>query len=406
MELRCRALLADGAEAGRLYARAVQLHREDRAQPFERARTELLYETWLRRDRRRNDAREPLHSALEIFERLRAKPWAERAGAELRAAGEARQAQAAAPDLLDRLTPQELNVVRLAAKGLSNRDIGARLFVSPRTVGYHLYNAYPKLGVASRTEIRRQLELPRRELEVLRAVGGLERVARHRKAGDPHPHHTTADGHLCVRILRGMLAARWDRQADRPPQSGVQVRPVELVIGHEIIAVRLCHCFHLRADRAAHLAMISLLFVAGIGIALFDGRYEPSAQSGICRVTGCSRKGDDCAGLVPEKMRPGTGRGIGHFAVAHPVVVIPQQRRPLPNAGQQLHAHLTLDDLVTVGRAGTAPAHRHRRLAARRDRRGDARTRRAGTGRRADRYVRGGRAGDRRGTGDPRTGRR
>ncbi|MEO3834448.1 LuxR C-terminal-related transcriptional regulator [Nonomuraea sp. B10E8] len=160
MELRCRALLADGAEAGRLYARAVQLHREDRAQPFERARTELLYGTWLRRDRRRNDAREPLHSALEIFERLRAKPWAERAGAELRAAGEARQAQAAAPDLLDRLTPQELNVVRLAAKGLSNRDIGARLFVSPRTVGYHLYNAYPKLGVASRTELIRML-LPR-----------------------------------------------------------------------------------------------------------------------------------------------------------------------------------------------------------------------------------------------------
>ncbi|MEU5882790.1 AAA family ATPase [Spirillospora sp. NPDC047279] len=157
--LRSRALLAPEEEAGDLYARAVALH-QGCGRAFERARTELLYGEWLRRTGHRGDARTPLRSALEIFERLGAVPWAERARGELRATGETRPVRDAhaargAADRLSLLTPQELQVVRLAATGLTNRDIGAQLFLSPRTVGYHLYNAYPKLGVASRGELAR-----------------------------------------------------------------------------------------------------------------------------------------------------------------------------------------------------------------------------------------------------------
>ncbi|MEI5103590.1 LuxR family transcriptional regulator [Streptomyces sp. PmtG] len=173
--LRCRALLAtagsagagagaggggsaadaDGADAAdRLYAEAVQAHRHDN-RPFERARTELLYGEWLRRRLRRSDARPHLRSALELFDAVGAVSWAERARAELRATGEALPAAGREPGLLDRLTPQELQIVRLAATGLSNRDIAAQLFLSPRTVGYHLYKAYPKLGVAARGELAR-----------------------------------------------------------------------------------------------------------------------------------------------------------------------------------------------------------------------------------------------------------
>ncbi|GAA2082466.1 hypothetical protein GCM10009780_20480 [Actinomadura alba] len=149
--LRGRALLLDEEEH---YGAAVRMHGEG-GRPFERARTELLYGEWLRRARRRSDARAPLRSALEIFERLHAAPWAERARSELRATGEtgAAVARPVASDQLDRLTPQEAQVVRLAAEGTSNRDIAAQLFLSPRTVEYHLYKAYPKLGVSSRREL-------------------------------------------------------------------------------------------------------------------------------------------------------------------------------------------------------------------------------------------------------------
>ncbi|MGW2222487.1 helix-turn-helix domain-containing protein, partial [Nonomuraea sp. NPDC001684] len=108
----------------------------------------------LRRARRRAEARSPLRSALEIFDRLGAAPWAGRARAELRATGESAPDGPPA-DALAALTPQELQVVRLAAAGVSNRDIAAQLFLSHRTVEYHLYKAYPKLGVASRQELAR-----------------------------------------------------------------------------------------------------------------------------------------------------------------------------------------------------------------------------------------------------------
>ncbi|TDD60604.1 helix-turn-helix transcriptional regulator [Actinomadura darangshiensis] len=150
--MRCAALLA--ADPDDLYSRALELHREG-GTPFEQARTELLYGEWLRRTRRRNDARARLHPALETFERLGAAPWADRVRTELRAAGESLADGTGPDDLAARLTPQELQVVRLAATGLSNREIGGQLFLSPRTVGYHLYKAYPKLGVAARAELAR-----------------------------------------------------------------------------------------------------------------------------------------------------------------------------------------------------------------------------------------------------------
>ncbi|HEX9174597.1 MAG TPA: AAA family ATPase [Mycobacterium sp.] len=149
---RCRALLGADAEAEEHYRAAARLYR-DTNRPMARARTELLYGEWLRRCRRRSEAREPLRDALRVFEETGAHSWAERARTELRATGEtvasaAQQASGAA-----HLTPQELQVVRLAATGMSNRDIGAQLFISPRTVGYHLYKAFPKLGVGGRYEL-------------------------------------------------------------------------------------------------------------------------------------------------------------------------------------------------------------------------------------------------------------
>ncbi|MEO3852812.1 AAA family ATPase [Streptomyces sp. B8F3] len=153
--LRNEALLASSAgDAAAAYAEAVRLHAASVGRPFERARTELLAGEHLRRERRRAEARTHLRSALRLFDALAAGPWSDRARAELRAAGEAQAtARATAPDPADRLTPQELQVVRLAAEGTSSRDIAARLFLSPRTVEYHLYKAYPKLGVTSRREL-------------------------------------------------------------------------------------------------------------------------------------------------------------------------------------------------------------------------------------------------------------
>jgi ATP/maltotriose-dependent transcriptional regulator MalT len=151
---RCRGLLATEVEAGAHFERAAELHLESAASPFEAARTDLAYGGWLRRTRRVAEGRSRLRAAAEAFERLGAEPWVERTRAELRAAGDSGEV-AAEPGLAERLTPQELQVVRLAAAGLSNREIGEQLYVSPRTAGYHLYKAYPKLGVASRTELAR-----------------------------------------------------------------------------------------------------------------------------------------------------------------------------------------------------------------------------------------------------------
>lgn len=154
---RCRALRAADGDAERHYDRALGLHDPDR-RALEAARTALLYGEWLRRARRTSEARGRLRTALDVFERVGARPWAARARAELTAAGAAVTAGTGAqrePSVAERagLTPQETQIARLAAQGLSNKEIAAQLFLSPRTVGYHLYKAYPKLGVASRAEL-------------------------------------------------------------------------------------------------------------------------------------------------------------------------------------------------------------------------------------------------------------
>jgi DNA-binding CsgD family transcriptional regulator len=150
---RCAALTATGADAGPLYQQAIAGHQGD-GRPFEQARTHLLFGEWLRRSQRRADARDHLLQAAATFARMGARPWQDRAESELRAVGGA-AVPVRADDPLARLTPQELQVVRLAAVGASNKQIGARLFLSPRTVGYHLYKAFPKLGVATRDELAR-----------------------------------------------------------------------------------------------------------------------------------------------------------------------------------------------------------------------------------------------------------
>ncbi|MEU2794533.1 AAA family ATPase [Streptomyces sp. NPDC007100] len=152
MWLRCRALLAPGEDADELYAEALNV-----AHPsaFDTGRTHLLYGEWLRRNRRIKPAREHLHQAETYLRTLGARPWTELAGHELRAAGDRGRNQPA-PDPsaeLGRLTSRELQIARLAAEGMSNREVAARLFLSPRTVAYHLYKLFPKLGITSRTQL-------------------------------------------------------------------------------------------------------------------------------------------------------------------------------------------------------------------------------------------------------------
>ena len=154
---RCEALLEDrdpdeAFEEATRYASAVS--------PLDGARTELMYGEWLRRQRRRTDARVHLRAALEAFRRLGALPWEQRAEAELRATGETarkRDLSAAA-----QLTPQERQIAGLVAEGLTNREIAAQLFLSPRTVDYHLRKVFTKLGIGSRADLIRA-GLPQRE---------------------------------------------------------------------------------------------------------------------------------------------------------------------------------------------------------------------------------------------------
>jgi DNA-binding NarL/FixJ family response regulator len=135
--------------------------------PYERARSELALGELLRRARRRRQAREHLRIALERFEHLGAAHWAERAREELRASGQT--ARRRESSTRDDLTQQELQIARLVAHGLSNREVAAQLFLSPRTIDFHLRNVFRKLGVTSRMQLA-QLDLER--------PGGAEAAAR------------------------------------------------------------------------------------------------------------------------------------------------------------------------------------------------------------------------------------
>jgi ATP/maltotriose-dependent transcriptional regulator MalT len=147
----CRALLAEGSEVTKHFEDALRLSAD--ARPFDLARIQLLYGEHLRRERRRTDSRVHFRAALEGFERLDSEPWAERARTELRASGEtARQRD---PSTVAQLTPQELQIARLVADGLSNKEVAAQLFLSPRTIDAHLRSVFSKLDISSRTQLAR-----------------------------------------------------------------------------------------------------------------------------------------------------------------------------------------------------------------------------------------------------------
>ncbi|HET6510460.1 MAG TPA: AAA family ATPase [Baekduia sp.] len=155
---RCRGILAD--KTAEHHFQTALSHHEHDGQPFEKARTQLAYGERLRRDRRRADAREQLVEALDAFERLGAMPWAERARVELRATGGAAAAEtdsahkdAVAAAGLDELTAHELQIARLVAYGMTNREVAAKLFLSPKTIEYHLSQIYRKLDLRSRTQL-------------------------------------------------------------------------------------------------------------------------------------------------------------------------------------------------------------------------------------------------------------
>ena len=151
--LHCSGLLSDDEnETERLFLAALDAHVEA-ARPFEHARSELAYGEFLRRGRRRVEAREHLRAALDGFETLGATLWAERARVELRASGQS--ARKRDPSTRNTLTEQELQIARFVAEGFTNREVAAQLFLSPRTIDFHLRNVYRKLGITSRTALAR-----------------------------------------------------------------------------------------------------------------------------------------------------------------------------------------------------------------------------------------------------------
>ncbi len=151
---RVRGLLAGHDEIDRHFLTALELHTQT-LDVYEQARTRLAYGARLRRARRRVDARTQLRAAVATFDRLGARPWADAAADELSSTGET--AQRSGSDTLDTLTPRELQISRLLAEGSTTRQAAAALFLSPKTVEYHLRNVYTKFGINSRAELSDRL---------------------------------------------------------------------------------------------------------------------------------------------------------------------------------------------------------------------------------------------------------
>ena len=158
IEARCRALLSDGDRAAELYQEAIHRLGRTRLRP-ELARAYLVYGEWLRREGRRVDARAQLREAHDLFELIGMEAFGERARRELVATGETVRKRTV--DTHDELTPQELQIARLAGEGRTNQEIGAELFLSPRTVEWHLRKVFVKLDVGSRRELRTALPATR-----------------------------------------------------------------------------------------------------------------------------------------------------------------------------------------------------------------------------------------------------
>jgi DNA-binding CsgD family transcriptional regulator len=154
IEARCRALLSEGEQAERLYREAIDRLGRTRLRP-DLARAHLLYGEWLRRQRRRGEAREELRTAHSMLEEMGLQAFARRARRELQATGETARKRTVATRI--ELTAQEAQIARLARDGLSNPEIGARLFLSPRTVQYHLGKVFTKLDITSRSQLQRVL---------------------------------------------------------------------------------------------------------------------------------------------------------------------------------------------------------------------------------------------------------
>jgi DNA-binding CsgD family transcriptional regulator len=165
VEARSRALLSSGAEAEHLYEEAIQRLSRTRVRS-QLARTRLLYGEWLRRERRRFDAREQLGIAYEMLDEMGAIAFAERAARELRATGGTVRKRSS--ERSDQLTAQEEQIAGLARDRLSNPEIGVRLFISPRTVEYHLHKVYSKLGITSRAQLDSALSREIREAQPAR----------------------------------------------------------------------------------------------------------------------------------------------------------------------------------------------------------------------------------------------
>jgi DNA-binding CsgD family transcriptional regulator len=151
VEAQSRALLSDGPDAEALYREAVERLGRSRG-VVHLARARLLYGEWLRRENRRVDAREQLRAAYDEFSRIGAEGFAERARGELLATGET--APKRTVETRDLLTPQEAQIARMASERQTNPEIGAKLFISPRTVEYHLRKVFTKLEISSRKELR------------------------------------------------------------------------------------------------------------------------------------------------------------------------------------------------------------------------------------------------------------
>jgi DNA-binding CsgD family transcriptional regulator len=156
IQARSRALLSDGPAADTLYREAIDRLGRSRI-AVHLARAHLVYGEWLRREQRRVEAREHLRAAHDMFGRFGAEAFAERARRELQATGETVRKRTV--DTSDVLTVQEAQVARLAAEGHTNPEIGAQLFISPRTAEYHLHKVFSKLGISSRRQLRHHLAL-------------------------------------------------------------------------------------------------------------------------------------------------------------------------------------------------------------------------------------------------------
>jgi DNA-binding CsgD family transcriptional regulator len=151
---RCAAMIEEGDRAEDAYREAISQLQRSLAK-VELARSHLLYGQWLRRAKRRREARHQLRAAYEMFDAMGAEAFADLASTELSATGE--RARARTPETTFDLTPQEARVAGLAADGETNNQIAAELFVSPRTVEYHLGKVFRKLGVTSRAQLARRL---------------------------------------------------------------------------------------------------------------------------------------------------------------------------------------------------------------------------------------------------------